>query len=231
MRSLFNTRSKLPRSSTLIATIALMFAITGGAVAATGGDARQDATQIANYVKQHPGPPGPVGAAGPIGPKGDTGPQGATGATGATGHTGATGATGPTGPSGLVSMINIGGGSCPVDSGPQVWCGNPANVTFMDSKTAAQVTGTLAIASANGGAIHSTLGICYAPHGFTTLSLAARVTPSFAASANSYFAQTVSGVVGNLPPGSYDVGICTGFESPTLLHGDFWGTVIVGQTR
>src|SRR6516162_1176510 len=157
MRSLFNTRSKLPRSSTLIATIALMFAITGGAVAATGGDAKQDATQIANYVKQHPGPPGPVGAAGPIGPKGDTGPQGATGATGATGHTGATGATGPTGPSGLVSMINIGGGSCPVDSGPQVWCGNPANVTVMGGETAAQVTGTLAIASANGGALHSTL--------------------------------------------------------------------------
>ena len=55
MRILFNNRSKLPRSSTLIAAIALMFAITGGAVAATGGDARQDATQIANYVKQHPG--------------------------------------------------------------------------------------------------------------------------------------------------------------------------------
>ena len=192
-----------------------------------------------------PGPSGATGATGPTGPKGDTGatgPPGATGPigpkgdTGATGPPGATGATGPAGPGSVVSMINIvgsqaGGGSCPINSGPPIWCGNPANVTFADSKTAAQVTGTLEYASSNGQQASSLLGVCYAPHGSSTLTSVDDLVPQFTTGAFDTFAETVSGVVGNLAPGSYDVGLCTSFETSNVLNSNFWGTVIVSQTQ
>jgi hypothetical protein len=97
----------------LIAVMALVFAMIGGAYAASnsgGGKA------TASKVKRGPrGPRGFAGATGPVGPaglaganghdgsngaQGATGEKGSTGATGATGKTGATGTTGETGTTG-----------------------------------------------------------------------------------------------------------------------------------
>jgi hypothetical protein len=90
--------------STAIAFIALVFALTGGAFAASsnGGGSGAKATasvsragsNIATTAKKKPAP---KGKAGPRGPAGKTG---ATGATGATGPAGATGPGGPAGPAG-----------------------------------------------------------------------------------------------------------------------------------
>ncbi len=94
--------------STAIAFLALIFAVTGGAFAATGhggGSGGSHATLTASAAKSKgkSGPRGPKGATGATGKTGLTGavgPQGPQGGTGATGATGATGLTGPEGEKG-----------------------------------------------------------------------------------------------------------------------------------
>jgi hypothetical protein len=114
--------------ATVVAFMALIFAMTGGAFAASSGSgggsspAKATAsTTLATAAKAKPkakagprgpagakgatGPAGATGSAGPAGPAGATGPAGAgtagaTGAIGATGATGAPGAVGPAGPEG-----------------------------------------------------------------------------------------------------------------------------------
>lgn len=135
MKGTFTAMSRLtghlPRGSTVIAVLALVFAITGGAIASAGhglggtarahhkktpSDAAADKAQIAAYFNSHRsalvGPPGPVGPRGPQGLQGDTGAAGEKGETGAIGPTGptgprgATGTTGPTGPAGPSGATN-----------------------------------------------------------------------------------------------------------------------------
>jgi hypothetical protein len=99
-----------PRVSTVIAVIALVFAMTGGAVASTVGptaaaskaagnapknEGKQDLAQIKGFFNSHR-----AGLRGPAGPTGATGPQGSTGNTGATGPQGPKGDTGAAGPQG-----------------------------------------------------------------------------------------------------------------------------------
>jgi Collagen triple helix repeat (20 copies) len=84
---------------TAIAVVALVFAMTGGAIAA-----KNDASGSAEASKQGKrgpkgprGKQGPQGLTGPQGPKGDTGTKGAQGAKGEQGPKGDTGAKGDTG--------------------------------------------------------------------------------------------------------------------------------------
>jgi hypothetical protein len=95
----------------VLAFIALVFAVTGGAFAASspGGapDAKASAATSAPKKKAPPkgkrgprGPAGPKGATGATGPAGPAGPAGPGGAAGAKGETGAAGATGATGTAG-----------------------------------------------------------------------------------------------------------------------------------
>ncbi len=116
--------------ATILAFVALVFAITGGAFAASGNgggspakasSSTAHATLTASAAKSKakpkakagprgpagpkgatgaPGPAGPAGPAGATGPGGAPGPQGPAGATGATGAAGATGPAGPAGPKG-----------------------------------------------------------------------------------------------------------------------------------
>jgi hypothetical protein len=95
---------------TLIAFVALVFAITGGAFAATGGGdnggspakagaSAGDSTVVAVAAKKK-APKSTRGPAGPRGATGPTGPAGPAGATGAKGENGAVGPLGPQGPQG-----------------------------------------------------------------------------------------------------------------------------------
>jgi hypothetical protein len=119
---MFKALRKHLTPSTAIAFMALVFAVTGGAFAATGGGnnngssnasaakASAAVTRLASAAKAKPkakvkAKTGPRGPAGPKGATGAAGPAGATGATGAAGPAGATGpagagATGPAGPVG-----------------------------------------------------------------------------------------------------------------------------------
>jgi collagen type I/II/III/V/XI/XXIV/XXVII alpha len=100
--------------ATFIALLALVFAITGGAFAATGGVGLRPShasvsgakatvavsrgAAVAARAKAGPrGRTGARGAAGPAGKAGATGPAGAVGATGPAGATGAAGANGASG--------------------------------------------------------------------------------------------------------------------------------------
>jgi hypothetical protein len=116
--------------STAIAFLALVFAITGGAFAATGGTGNgggsknvrlagsQTLTASAAKSKAKPktkaGPRGPAGPAGKNGTNGTNGAPGATGPAGPGGPAGPTGATGATGTNGeSVTSSATPGAKCP----------------------------------------------------------------------------------------------------------------------
>ncbi len=116
---MFSAIRKQITPAMVLAFVALVFAVTGGAFAATGGGSSgakvsasvtpmATAAKAKAKAKTKAGPRGPAGPAGKIGATGPTGAQGAAGAkgetgaagTGAAGATGATGPAGPTGPAG-----------------------------------------------------------------------------------------------------------------------------------
>jgi hypothetical protein len=97
----------------VISVIALVFALFGGAYAASNSSGGGKATASAKAKKGPrgpkgaPGPAGPAGAQGPAGPagaKGDAGSNGSNGTTGPTGAAGAKGATGATGSTGATGL-------------------------------------------------------------------------------------------------------------------------------
>ncbi len=108
-------RKRRPSMTTVIACLALFFALGGTAIAAqhylvTSTD--QIKPSVLAKLKGKEGPPGPQGQTGPAGapgatgetgsagPRGFTGPQGSAGAQGATGAPGREGERGPAGESG-----------------------------------------------------------------------------------------------------------------------------------
>ncbi len=80
--------------ATVLAFVALVFAVTGGAFAATGGGSHATLTASAAKGKSKT-------KAGPRGPAGPKGATGATGPAGPAGPTGPAGGTGPQGPQGI----------------------------------------------------------------------------------------------------------------------------------
>ena len=94
MFSTLRTRFGIPG---VISVIALVFAMFGGAYAASNSSSGGKATASAKAKK---GPKGPKGATGPAGPAGAQGPAGPAGAKGDAGANGSNGAAGPTGPTG-----------------------------------------------------------------------------------------------------------------------------------
>jgi len=109
MFSMLKNRFGIPG---IIAVMALIFAMIGGAYAATGAltaKQKKEVKAIARgLVGTGPagavGPQGPAGPAGALGTAGEKGATGPKGATGDTGPKGATGDTGPTCPSGACTL-------------------------------------------------------------------------------------------------------------------------------
>jgi Collagen triple helix repeat (20 copies) len=107
---MFQRVTKHITPASVLALVALVFAITGGAFAASGGSGNgpSHATLSASAAKAKKkskpqstrGPAGPKGATGVAGAMGPAGPQGAPGAAGAAGKEGPQGAKGGTGPEG-----------------------------------------------------------------------------------------------------------------------------------
>jgi len=102
---MFRALRKHLTPSTAIAFVALVFAITGGAFAATGsgnnnnGGGGSHGTLTASVAKKKPKakPKAKAGPRGPAGPKGATGPAGASGAQGPAGPSGGVGPAGGAG--------------------------------------------------------------------------------------------------------------------------------------
>ncbi|HET7589046.1 MAG TPA: hypothetical protein VFK14_02505 [Solirubrobacterales bacterium] len=95
---------KLGTAGLVVAIVALVAAMTGGAFAAGGGHLtgkeKKEVKKIAKKFAGKRGKAGAPGATGPQGPKGDTGAAGAKGDTGAKGDKGDRGDRGPEGPEG-----------------------------------------------------------------------------------------------------------------------------------
>jgi hypothetical protein len=94
----------------VISVIALVFAMLGGAYAASNSSGGGKATASAKAKK---GPRGPKGATGPAGPAGAQGPAGANGKDGSNGSNGSAGAQGSQGlPGKSVEVANYSGPEC-----------------------------------------------------------------------------------------------------------------------
>jgi hypothetical protein len=150
--------------STLIAIIALVFAATGGAFAATGGSGNSShatltasAAKAKAKAKTKAGPRGPAGkngtngapgATGPAGPAGPQGPGGAQGAAGNNGANGEPGAPGTSVTSAPASKAECESGGVKYTPGGKVCNGKPGfTETLPSGKTE---TGAWTIASSSG---------------------------------------------------------------------------------
>jgi hypothetical protein len=92
----------------VISVIALVFAMLGGAYAASNSGSGK-ATASAKAKRGPKGPKGATGPAGPAGPQGPAGANGKDGSNGANGSNGAAGATGPTGAAGATGTAGATG--------------------------------------------------------------------------------------------------------------------------
>jgi len=109
---MFQTIRRHINSTTIVAVVALVFAMTGGAYAAkriliTSTSqiskpvlAKLKGANGKNGTNGAAGPAGPAGPTGPVGPAGPTGPAGTPGSAGQQGEKGADGAPGSEGPEG-----------------------------------------------------------------------------------------------------------------------------------
>jgi hypothetical protein len=110
----------------VVATMALVFAMSGAAVAANHyliKSTSQISPKVLAQLKGKSGQAGPTGPAGPSGEPGQRGPAGPAGANGlstgkgATGATGITGATGAAGPTGATGATGAAGPTGPAGTG------------------------------------------------------------------------------------------------------------------
>ncbi len=114
MFSTLRTRFGIPG---VISVIALVFAMFGGAYAASNSASGGKATASAKAKK---GPRGPKGATGPAGPQGPAGPAGAAGPKGDTGAAGSAGSPGAAGKSVTATPIEFGEPPCEEHGGVEV---------------------------------------------------------------------------------------------------------------
>ena len=110
MFSLLRNRFGIPG---VISVIALVFAMFGGAYAATNDGGGGKATASAKAKKGPRGPKGPKGDTGAAGPQGPAGPPGPAGAAGKDGAQGPQGDPGPAGSEGKAGSPWTAGGTLP----------------------------------------------------------------------------------------------------------------------
>ena len=125
MFSTLRTRFGIPG---VISVIALVFAMFGGAYAASNSSGGGKATASAKAKKGPRGPKGPKGDTGPAGPQGPAGAKGDTGAPGANGKDGTNGTNGTNGTDGEAGMCSEANPECTLASWGMltgVWSASP----------------------------------------------------------------------------------------------------------
>jgi hypothetical protein len=126
MFSTLRTRFGIPG---VISVMALVFAMFGGAYAASNSSGGGKATASAKAKQGKQGKPGKPGPAGPQGPTGPAGPAGAKGDAGANGSNGSSGGPGAAGKSVTVTQVDVGDFECEERGGAIVGVeGSPSGV-------------------------------------------------------------------------------------------------------
>ena len=203
----------------IAATFALVFAMTGGAVAAKHYLVNSTSQINPKVLKR---------LHGQAGPQGKQGPEGKTGPAGREGTPGQTGLPGPVSVTRIDSFEPF--EETPNESNEFKFMEGAVTEHFNNVKTTAQVTVSVDIASSDGKPLETHLGICFMPVGGTRATEVSSVTPEFEAAPMSFFAETVEGIVTDLAPGDYLVGACTAEESGNVAHGDSAGTILLSET-
>ncbi|MBS1893718.1 MAG: collagen-like protein [Actinobacteria bacterium] len=93
-------REPFGKAGLIVAIVALIAALGGGAYAASGGLTGKQKNEVKAIAKQFAGKPGAEGKQGPVGPAGQTGPAGSKGDAGSNGANGSPGAPGTAGGAG-----------------------------------------------------------------------------------------------------------------------------------
>jgi hypothetical protein len=174
------------------------------------------------------GPTGPQGATGPQGPQGEQGPIGPAGATGPAGPTGAAGPIGPRGPQGPAALlatavastfipepvVNDVAGCSAIDGTGLRMIG--ATVRFIlddpdgEQKVTVSATGVFA-PGAGGSQSNLVLDLCYSANaGATAETEGLWIGPLEQSGATTMpvsFSRTFGELI-QLPPGTYDFGLC-----------------------
>jgi len=104
----------------IVACVALVAALGGGAYAASGGLTGKQKKEVEKIAKKYAGQPGATGAAGSAGPTGPAGAKGDTGAKGETGSAGSNGSPGGPGANGksvVATQIGPGEATCHKNGG------------------------------------------------------------------------------------------------------------------
>jgi hypothetical protein len=191
---------------------------------------------------------GPAGPQGPPGPQGATGPQGVQGAEGATGPQGLPGPQGATGPQGLQGPQGVQGATGPQGvqgpQGPQgpsgIVDGDMAvNFSSTPNSTIQFLTQPVVVTISAGDSIYvnatRALGAGGSPAldldiypGYVNTSLGGPVTAvgagifGLSCPAGHRLTYSISGVIQNLPAGTYSVGMVGKSDSPTWTNNE-WG--------
>ena len=147
------------------------------------------------------------------------------------GAQGPKGPAGPKGPSGVISMTQYApNAAAAAVTGSWAFLGSPPEEDFTNGDTAAEITATVDEASSSGGPVNEYLGICYqSAVAGSTVTDVSEISPAFVAPQGYFFAETVSGDVGNLPAGNYYVGLCAKLQGD-VVNGLASVTITMAQT-
>lgn len=133
MLSMVKNRFGIPG---LIAVAALVFAMIGGAYAASkDGGSKAIASKGIRGPRGPRGKGGPTGPTGPRGPAGVNGKDGAAGAPGEKGVEGPTGPAGPTGPKGATGATGAAGATGATGATGAAGATGPAGTTLLSGQT------------------------------------------------------------------------------------------------
>lgn len=123
-------RQKFGTAGLVVAVMALVLALAGGAFAASGALTSKQKKEVKTIAKQYAGKPGATGPAGPAGPAGGPGPAGAKGDTGAVGPEGPPGPKGDKGDKGDKGLKGDQGPAGPTCSEETGFCELPEGATM-----------------------------------------------------------------------------------------------------
>lgn len=135
-------RDQFSTSALILSIVALVFAVTGGAMAANSGGS-DNAT--ASKAKAKKGPPGPRGPKGAPGAKGDPGAPGTAGTNGTNGKDGTNGTNGTNGKDGKTPVVT------PIDLGEPECGGNGGAEVGVEGQTGVEICNGAAGAKGNTG--------------------------------------------------------------------------------
>jgi hypothetical protein len=170
-------RDQVGTAGLIVAVVALVLALGGGAYAASGALTGKQKKEVEKIAKKYAGKPGTAGATGPAGAAGAKGDTGAAGAAGAEGKQGIQGKEGKEGAEGLEGSPWTAGGTLPVGSTETgVW-------TLYGGSTASEVASPISFpiplaAGLSGTKVHFAPGLGEGPTGTCTGNVSNPTAPS-----------------------------------------------------